>query len=82
MRRFALVIFLTLVCACAVAQSTLLLPYSATRLTDEERATNPDRLAYPTDLKDAVANEVGFACNTPPVTVVRGTFSPSVQPGK
>ncbi|MBP5477244.1 MAG: hypothetical protein J6Y00_06120, partial [Paludibacteraceae bacterium] len=77
MRRFALVIFLTLVCACAVAQSTLLLPYSATSLTDEERAANPDRLAYPTDLKDAVANEVGFACNTPPVTVVRGTFSVS-----
>ena len=77
MRRFAFVIFLTLVCACAVAQSTLLLPYSATSLTDEERAANPDRLAYPTDLKDAVANEVGFACNTPPVTVVRGTFSVS-----
>ena len=77
MRRSVFVIFLTVVCACAVAQSTLLLPYSATRLTDEERTTNPDRLAYPTELKNLVANDVGFACNTPPVTVLTGKFSVS-----
>ncbi len=34
------------------AQEVLVLPYEANSLTEEQKAMNPDRLAYPTELKD------------------------------
>ena len=46
------------------AQTSLVLPYDATALTDEQKASNPDRLAYPTELKETIKSEVSFECNT------------------
>ena len=46
------------------AQEILTLPYDATALTEEQKASNPDRLAYPTELKETIKNEVSFECNT------------------
>ena len=46
------------------AQTSLVLPYDATALTDEQKASNPERLAYPTELKETIKNEVSFECNT------------------
>jgi hypothetical protein len=45
------------------AQTSLVLPYDATALTDEQKASNPERLAYPTELKETIKNEVNFECN-------------------
>lgn len=47
------------------AQESILLPYDATTLTGEQRASNPERLAYPTGMKARIADEVNFRCNTP-----------------
>ena len=41
-----------------------MLPYDATGLTDEQKAMNPERLAYPTELKESIKSEVSFECNT------------------
>lgn len=41
----------------------LFLSYDATSLTDEQRASNPDRLAYPTAMKETVKTEVNFECS-------------------
>ncbi len=46
------------------AQTSLVLPYDATALTDEQKASNPDLLAYPTELKETIKSEVSFECNT------------------
>ena len=46
------------------AQTSLVLPYDANGLTEEQKASNPDRLAYPTELKETIKNEVSFECNT------------------
>ena len=45
------------------AQEVLVLPYEANALTEEQKAMNPDRLAYPTELKETIKNEVSFECN-------------------
>lgn len=59
------------------AQTSLVLPYDATALTDEQKASNPERLAYPTELKETIKNEVNFECNM----VIRafGPFSVSAN---
>jgi len=46
------------------AQTSLVLPYDATALTDEQKASNPERLAYPTELKETIKSQVSFECNT------------------
>ena len=46
------------------AQTSLVLPYDATALTDEQKASNPEHLAYPTELKETIKSEVSFECNT------------------
>ena len=45
------------------AQEVLTLPYEANSLTEEQKAMNPDRLAYPTELKETIMKEVSFECN-------------------
>ncbi len=47
------------------AQNTLFLPCDATSLTGEQKASRPDRLAYPTDLRNIVRREITFACTQP-----------------
>ena len=54
-----LCVFVQFVCA----QEVLTLPYEANSLTEEQKAMNPDRLAYPTELKETIKNEVSFECN-------------------
>ena len=44
------------------AQNTLFLPCDATSLTDKQKASRPERLAYPTDLRNTVRSEISFAC--------------------
>ena len=61
-------IFLIVLCiACMLFVSTqevLVLPYEANGLTEEQKAMNPDRLAYPTEMKETILKEVNFECNT------------------
>ncbi len=57
------------------AQEVLTLPYEANGLTEEQKAMNPDRLAYPTELKETIMNEVSFECT--PQVVELGPFSVS-----
>ena len=57
------------------AQEVLTLPYEANSLTEEQKAMNPDRLAYPTELKETIKNEVSFECT--PQVVELGPFSVS-----
>ena len=47
------------------AQNTLFLPCDATSLTGDQKASRPERLAYPTFLKNTVRSEVTFACTQP-----------------
>ncbi|MCR4663876.1 MAG: hypothetical protein K5660_00740 [Paludibacteraceae bacterium] len=47
------------------AQNTLFLPCDATSLTGEQKASRPERLAYPTDLRNIVRSEITFACAQP-----------------
>ena len=54
-----LCVFVQFVCA----QTVLILPYNASGLMEEQKAMNPDRLAYPTELKETIKNEVSFECN-------------------
>ena len=57
------------------AQTSLVLPYDANGLTEEQKASNPERLAYPTELKETIKNEVSFECT--PQVVELGPFSVS-----
>ena len=57
------------------AQEVLTLPYEANSLTEEQKAMNPERLAYPTELKETIKNEVSFECT--PQVVELGPFSVS-----
>ncbi len=61
-------IFLIVLCfACmqfVCAQTVLILPYNASGLTEEQKAMNPDRLAYPKSMKESIRNEIDFVCNT------------------
>jgi len=66
-----LCVFIQFVCA----QEVLTLPYEANGLTEEQKAMNPDRLAYPTELKETIKNEVSFECT--PQVVELGPFSVS-----
>jgi hypothetical protein len=64
-------VFVQFVCA----QEVLTLPYEANSLTEEQKAMNPDRLAYPTELKETIMKEVSFECT--PQVVELGPFSMS-----
>ena len=63
-KRKLFILFYSLCVQVLCAQVTLVLPYDATGLTDEQKGMNPDRLAYPTELKETIKNEVSFACTT------------------
>lgn len=46
---------LVVLCTCPLlCGQTLFLPYDATDLTDEQKALNPDYIAYPSSLKDQI----------------------------
>ena len=64
MKRFLSICFLLYLVQICYAQTELVLPYNATGLTDEQKAMNPDRLAYPKSMKETIRNEVDFLCNT------------------
>ena len=63
-------------CFCVIrAQEVLILPYEASSLTEEQKAMNPERLAYPTEMKETILKEVNFECT--PQEVELGPFSVS-----
>ena len=52
-------------CFCVIrAQEVLILPYEATELSESQMGMNPERLAYPTELKETIKSQVSFECNT------------------
>lgn len=61
------------------AQSVVLLPYDAQALTPEQKNANPDRLAYPTGLKETIQKEVDFLCNTKIMELGPFSVSPTKQ---
>ena len=64
MKRILVIVLCSLCVQVLCAQEMLVLPYEATGLTDEQKAMNPERLAYPTELKESIKSEVSFECNT------------------
>ena len=63
-------------CFCVIhAQEVLILPYEASSLTEEQMGMNPERLAYPTEMKETILKEVHFECT--PQVVELGPFSVS-----
>ena len=64
MNRVSFIVLYLLCVRVLCAQTSLVLPYDATALTDEQKASNPERLAYPTELKETIKSQVSFECNT------------------
>ncbi len=64
LKRILVIVLCSLCVQVLCAQEMLVLPYDATGLTDEQKAMNPERLAYPTELKESIKSEVSFECNT------------------
>ena len=60
MKRILVIVLCSLCVQVLCAQEMLVLPYDATGLTDEQKAMNPERLAYPTELKESIKSEVSF----------------------
>ena len=75
MKRILVIVLCSLCVQVLCAQEMLVLPYEATGLTDEQKAMNPERLAYPTELKESIKSEVSFECTSQVVEL--GPFSVS-----
>ena len=75
LKRILVIVLCSLCVQVLCAQEMLVLPYDATGLTDEQKAMNPERLAYPTELKESIKSEVSFECT--PQVVEFGPFSVS-----
>ena len=75
LRRGLFIVLYSLCMLFICAQEVLVLPYEATGLTEEQKAMNPERLAYPTELKETIKSEVSFECT--PQEMELGPFSVS-----
>ncbi|MBQ7191447.1 MAG: hypothetical protein IJS00_01055 [Paludibacteraceae bacterium] len=74
----AITVSVTSFCQSTSRLDTLLLPYNATTLTEEQRNSNPDYLAYPTFLQDQMPE---IRCGTELEYIGCFSISPSRQVG-